>query len=330
MGSIYDVAKTAGVSTATVSRVINKKANVSPRTRAKVLKAIETLNYTPSSLVRAFITKKNHSVGLIIPDITNPFYPPLIKGIIDFLKTQNYRLTICNTDGDLELEIEYLTMLLRQEVDGMIIYGHDIRSKWLSVVQKTKRPIVYMGTKVDDPSVETIETDEFFGAYEAVTYLIERGHKRIGYFGGWNYLLANVHRFEAYKQALKDSGLPLDLTLVRSGDFSFESGRVFTISLFQKPPFPTAIFSCSDLVAAGALQAAHEMGIKVPDELAIVGYDDIPLAVVTHPPLTTVAQPKYELGRLAAECVIDYIRNPDSYKKKELRLPTRLIKRQSA
>jgi DNA-binding LacI/PurR family transcriptional regulator len=320
MNTIRDVARLAGVSAITVSRVINKKGYVSLRTRERVEKAIRTLDYHPNVLARSFVTGESRMIALIIPDITNQFYATVARGVQDAAKDKGYHLLLCNTDGNQEEELEYMRMARERRIDGLAITPPETSENeksdcYLQQLRGESFPIVMIGQRMDSPEIDTIKTDNRGGAHRAITHLIEQGHRRIALIGGPSFQGGVPERLRGYEQALNDHGLKADESLILEGNLQSDGGYRLTRRLLAMPERPTAIFALNDMMAIGVLRASHEAGVRVPEELSVIGYDDIPLASLVVPRLSTVAQPKYELGKIAGELLIDRIqkKGPESW-----------------
>jgi DNA-binding LacI/PurR family transcriptional regulator len=334
MSTIRDVARLAGVSAITVSRVINKKGYVSLGTRDKVKRAIRALDYHPNVLARSFVTGESRMIALIIPDITNQFYATVARGVQDAAKDKGYHLLLCNTDGNQEEELEYMGMARERRIDGLAITPPETSEnkksdRYLQQLRGESFPIVMIGQRMDSPEIDIIKTDNQGGAHQAITYLIGQGHRRIAFIGGPLFQGGGPDRLRGYRQALKDHGLEADENLILEGNPQEDDGYRLARQLLAMPERPTAIFALNDMMAIGTLRASHEAGVKVPEELSVIGYDDIPLASLVVPRLSTVAQPKYELGKMAGDLLIDRIRKKGPEGWQSITLNTKLVIRDS-
>ena len=315
--TIKDIAKLSSVSTATVSKVINgKDSDISSVTREKVKKIIEEQNYSPNTVARSMITKKTKTIGLIIPDVRNPFFTDLTRGAEDVANERGYSIFSCNTDDDLNKEIRYINNLVEKQVDGIALAGAAVRNKELEEKLNIKVPIVSLDRNVYFKGiVGKIEVDGFSGAYDAVTYLIKLGHKKIMLLSGQLNTKPSIDRLEGYKEALFNNGIDFDDKLIivgrYSSDFGYESMKSMTIDKDV-----TAIFCANDLIAIGAMNALKEKGIRIPQDISIVGYDDIYISSLVTPPLTTVRQPSYEIGYMAIETLINILEGKNTLSNK--------------
>ncbi len=324
-----DVAQEAGVSVATVSRVINGSGSVSNKLERKVQRAIKKLHYHPSTIARSFKTQKSMSVGILIPVLDHPGYSRMTSIVEKKLMASGYHGIICSSEENESQENDYIEMLLRQRVDGMIINSAARHPKYLSELQENNIPIVLFDRGIQGVSCHQVYCDNSRGGYEGIQHLYELGHYRIGVIGGPKYPEVMKRRIEGTQQAKRDYQLDVDPNLLITVETqSFETGYSATRRLLQLNPRPTAIFTLMDVAAVGAMHAADEMGVKIPDELSVVGYDDLPIANYMLPPLTTIAQPFTEMGELAVSLLLDGIGNPE-LDPQEIILSTKLIVRKT-
>jgi DNA-binding LacI/PurR family transcriptional regulator len=306
-----DVAKLAGVSVATVSRVLNNKPNVSPELRSKVLEAVEELNYRRDRVARSLRAKTSLIIGLIISDIRNPFFTSVVRGVEDVAYDHGYTLLLCNSDEDPAKERLYIDIMLAERVAGVIISPVAEVDNYSSVLLHAGVPVVAMDRRMRDLEVDTVVVNNVEGVYQAIGYLIEQGHRRIGFIGGPMRTTTGRERQEGYQKALAEHGLELDQALIKIGDFKQDSGYQMACQLLEMDDPPTAIFTANNLMTLGALNAIHEKKLSIPQEVAIVGFDDMSWAQSLAPPLTAVAQPTYELGRTAADLLLRRIGDPN-------------------
>ena len=330
MASIRDVAKVAGVSVSTVSHVINQTRYVSEETQAKVLAAMEDLNYKPNRLASSLRRKdkRTNTLGLLIPDSTNPFFAEVLRGVEDASFDAGYNVFLCNSDDDPNKELYYIEVLLSKQIDGIILVSEGTHGDSLVLLANNQIPSVLVDREVSGTITDSVLVDNETGGYQATEYLIELGHTRIGCIPGPSLLTPSAARVQGYRKALSEHNLIQDDDLILMGDFRAQSGFEATKKLLNLDELPTAIFACNDLMAVGALHAADEAGLSVPGDISIVGFDDITLASFTKPPLTTIAQPSQEMGLLAAEMVIGRIENPNLPTRNEI-LSTSLVIRNS-
>ena len=331
--NIFDVAREAGVSIATVSRHINNSGYVSAENRVRIERAIRTLDFTPSISARSLNTRRSHVVGLVVSSIAHPYSAEVARGLQDVATAAGYVVSILSTDGVAEQQVAALRMLHGHRVDAVIATPPESQQSDRYLEQLARRGIVVVliGRHLPDPRVDTVTTDTGGGAAAAMEHLIGLGHRRIGFLGG---PAPRGSRFRVYRELLEQQGT-FDEALALPTDLTLEGGQRAMRALLGREPRPTAVFCIDDLVAIGALRAATEAGLRVPDELSIVGFDDDVYARLVEPPLTTVAQPSFEIGQLAAERALLRLRArtgdpaPDELAKEVIRLPCQLIVRRS-
>jgi len=328
MGTMRDVARRAGVAVSTVSHVINETRFVRQETRARVLAAIEELGYQRNSVARSLRRKKTHTIGLVIPDNANPFFAEVARGIEDVSYAHDYSVILCNSDRDLRKELSYVNILVEKQVDGIILVSAGVSTEHIVALQERQKPVVVVDREIPDVNVDSVLTDNWGGGYEAVCYLIDFGHRRIGCISGPSELAPSAERVGGYKAALSNNGLEWEDNLIVRGDFQSASGYHAIEVLLSLPEPPTAIFACNDLMAIGAMARAIELGYRIPEDLSVIGFDDIALASFANPRLTTVVQPKYQMGTLAAEILLQRIGNRSFATRREV-LSTELVVRNS-
>ena len=302
--TIIDIAREAGVSKSTVSRVLNGQNGVSEQARYQVLQAARRLGYTPNGLARGLSGRHTAMVGFVLSDISNPFFPELARGIEDVAREMGYTVLFANTDGRPDREHEAVRLLVERRVDGIVFASVTRETDCLRWLREVGIPFALAGRSTDDPDVDSVVVDNVAGGRMATEHLLGLGHSRVAFIGGPRNVSASVERFEGYRQAFRARNLEVDPRLVRWADFRQSGGYVAALELLQgtgEPP--TALFAANDQMAIGALDAALELGLEVPDQLALVGFDDIPVAGLRALQLTTVAQPKYEIGSLAMRMV---------------------------
>ena len=327
--TIYDVAREAGVSMATVSRVVNGNPNVKPMTRKKVLGAIERLGYRPNAVARGLASKKTTTVGVIIPDISSLFFSELARGIEDIATMYKYNIILCNSDQRLEKELQLINTLLEKQVDGLLFMGAEIKEDHLQALTSTQVPTVLAATRDADNKLPSVTIDHYQAAYDATEALIQRGHKRIGMITGpMSDPLGGLMRFEGYKQALKDAGISLDEALVAQGNLFYESGLSHTKEFLQLKEPPTAIFAANDEMAIGAIHAVQDSGLHVPNDVEVIGHDNIRLTEMVRPRLTSVVQPMYDIGAVAMRLLTKYMNN-EHVEEHVVLLPHRIEYRES-
>ncbi|HYF91592.1 MAG TPA: LacI family DNA-binding transcriptional regulator [Symbiobacteriaceae bacterium] len=305
--TIRDVAKTAGVGLGTVSRVLNNSGYVKPETRERVLQAADYLGFVPNMVARSLVRKTTSTIGLIIPDITNPFFPAVTRGVEDEASEAGFTVFLCNTDNDPGMEAQDVKKLRERQVDGMIFVGTTDRRELVEALLAEGIPVVVTDRQVADLDVDSVLVDNAAGARSACRHLIDLGHAQIAHAAGHRLTRTGQERFAGYTQALQEAGIPADEGLIAWGDFTVESGYRVAQVLLGRAPRPTAVFAANDMMAFGVLRAAQEAGIAVPEELSVVGFDDIQMAGLFRPGLTTVRQPAYEMGRLAMTLLLERI-----------------------
>lgn len=329
MKTLKDVAKAAGVSIATVSRVLNNHEYVSEQTRHKVLSAVEALDYRPSRLAVGLRTGRSRIIGLIISDIGNPYFTSVVRGIEDVAYASGYSMILCNSDEDPEKEELYINVFLDSAISGAIIACANEESVSGGKLLQADIPIVAMDRRMINFDVDTVVTNNIQGAYDAVVHLIEQGHQRIGFIGGPLYTTTGKERWEGYKKALMENDLEAFPELIKEGDFKQTSGYKAACQFLDEEDPPSAMFVANNLMTLGALNAIHEKGLRIPSDIAIVGFDDLPWAQSLDPPLTAIEQPVYELGRTAANLLLKRITDLER-PTVNISLDTKLIVRRSS
>ena len=305
--SIYDVAKEARVSVFTVSAVVNHKSHVGKKLRERVDAAIRKLNYRPNLLARSLAKQKTHTIGMIVPDIANPFFPMVVRGAEDAAQKRGYNLLLCNSDDTQEKEENALELLLSKRVDGILLTKAmcDMSPPLRQMIHEMKIPIVLVMRTFPKISKDAVITDDYRGAYEAVCHLARAGRKRIGLIGGPRKISNGKARWEGFHDALKANGLTYDPALVIEGDYRVESGyRAGNLLLSHRPD---GVYVANFLMTVGLLKAAEEMGLRCPEDFGLVSFDDYPWLGIFRPKLTTVELPKYQLGQEAIELLLDRI-----------------------
>jgi LacI family transcriptional regulator len=305
-----DVAQKAGVSIRTVSRAIHKQGEITEETRQKVLVAVEELGYRPSKVARALVTRRTETIGLILGDITNPYFPEFARGVMDTAETEGYNVFVCNSDGDLDKEIDALESLADHGVDGIIVfpaYENETNHRAFAV---TDAPLVVINRPFQHPKIGLILTRIEQGVKLAIDYLVGKGHTAIGMVAG-SAPLDQMQRAKGFRGALVSHGLQVVDEWIVPGPPVLEHGIKSTRHLLTEYPQITAIFCYNDLIAMGALQACREMGRRVPDDCAVIGFDNIRFASMTDPSLTTVHVDKYWLGQQAARLLFKMLDSPD-------------------
>lgn len=329
--TLNDIAESTGVSVSTVSRVLNKKAakyRISPETEALILRVAKELKYRPNQLARGLRLKKTNTIGLIAPDVSNPFFAYVIKRVQKVAHELGYSLVVCNTDETVELEREHVNLLYRKRVDGIIAMPVGQEYDHFEEMLDKGIPMVLLDRCFDEIAVNSVVVDNFSGSYEAVKHLIEAGHRRIAFVQGLPGTYTNTERLRGYRQALADHDIRIDETLIVGGDFRQENGFIETKLLMNREDRPTAIFATSDLITLGALQTISEEGLSVPEDVSLLTFDDFDFAPFLRCPLTAVRQPKETMGEMAVKLLVDDLRSGTQSTKRIVLKPT-LVRRSS-
>ena len=327
--TIADVARRAGVSKTTVSHVLSRKRPVAEGTRRRVERAVAKLGYRPDGLARGLRTRRSHTVALILPDITNPFYPVLARGLEDSLAGAGYRTFVCNTDAHQANELEFVFDVFHRRVDGIVLVSYFLTADRLRGVLDTGMPLVSIGGEViDDPRVDVVRADDERGAFDATAHLVARGHRVIAMIEGAEG--SGLPRTLGYRRALEAGGIPFDPARTAHGGWTRSGGAKAMQELLLVDPVPTAVFCGNDLMAIGAMDAARDAGLVIGRDLALVGYDDIEAAALVHPALTTMLNPAYETGRVAGELLVERMSGTYQGPRRTVILPCRLIERESS
>jgi LacI family transcriptional regulator len=330
--TLNDIARKAGVSVSTVSRVLNRKSQknrISPATAKLVLEAAKELDYRPNQLARGLRLKKTHTIGLVVPDISNPFFAHVTRMIQKNAYEYGYSMIVCNTDEDINTEIEQIYLLRGKGVDGYIIMPVGVENDHIVELIEFDKPLVLLDRCFDKLETNSVIVDNYTGSYNATKYLIDKGHTRIAIIQGLINTSTNSDRVMGYKKALKDHGIAVDKKLIVGNDFRKENGYIETKLLLASPNPPTAIFTMSDLITLGALQAIKESDFKIPDNVSVISYDDIDFAPFFESPLTAVRQPKETMGKVAVKLLIEDIKLKGKSTKQKIVLKPELVIRES-
>lgn len=330
MVNLKDVSIKAGVSTATVSRHINNKGFISKELKQRINKAIKELDYYPNMVAKSLSKGYTKVIGIIIPDITNPFFPELVRGVFDFLIKKNYHLHLCNSDNDPKKEELFLRDFKAMWLDGIIIAPSDSENRDIGIFNEITCPKVIVDREVLGLDADLVIINNEKGAYDAVSYLIQQGHKRIVCLSGLKYTLTAQKRYEGWRKAMIENGF-LTEGLEFWGKFDINSGYQMMNEALKKLNFIDAVFASNDLIALGAIHAIKEKKIKIPEEISIMGFDDIYVDQFLTPALTTFKQPTYEIGVKSAELLLERIakRNKKNITKKRIIIEGNLVIRDS-
>jgi DNA-binding LacI/PurR family transcriptional regulator len=305
-----DVASRAGVSIATVSRVVNSLPNVRPKLRRKVLRAVQDLNYQPSRAAQRLRAKRSRVIGLVISDIQNPFFTTVVRGIEDAAYERGYSLVLCDSDENPEKERLYVDVMRAEGVAGVILASTSEASQHIRNLLAHNIPVVAIDRRIKDRRVDSVLVANAKGAFMAVQHLLDLGHRRIGMVS-MRSIPTGRERQVGYLRAFRECGVRASRRLIRMGAPKPEGGYGLARELLRLEPRPTALFVDNNMMMLGALQAIRESGLSVPEELSVVGFDDMPWATLLNPPLTVVAQPTQELGRKAVEHLLERLDGPD-------------------
>ncbi|MFS0727729.1 catabolite control protein A [Paenibacillus sp. 1P07SE] len=327
--TIYDVAREAGVSMATVSRVVNNNPNVKPQTRKKVFEAIERLGYRPNAVARGLASKKTTTVGVVIPDISNAIFAEVARGIEDIANMYHYNIILCNADKKKEKEIRVINTLLEKQVDGLLFMGGAVTEEHIIAFKSSNVPIVLCATTDEQATIPSVDIDHETAAFDAVNALIAQGHKNIAMISGTLQDPANGYaRFQGYKRALEQAGLAYDEALVRVGNYRYESGIEAMKYFLDMETRPTAVFAATDEMAIGAIHCIQDYGLKVPQDISVISVDNSRMASMVRPQLTTVAQPMYDIGAVSMRLLTKLMKK-ESVEDPRVILQHELISRQS-
>src|SRR6266508_1371648 len=335
--TMRDVARAANVSQSTVSRILNPSSTksevpISEETKEKVLAVVKELGYQPNQYARSLRGQKNHVIAMLIGDIGNPFYHPMVRAVQDVASQYHYSVMVANSDHLREKEMLFCESLLRRPVDGAIIVPwHMTDDDLRNLIDRTGMAVSVLGSHMQLPGVDIVYADDTKASYDVVQWLIEqRGHQRIAMICANQEFHVIKRRQGAFRQAMADAGLTVPSEYVVEGDWSFESGRQAIATLLALHEPPTAVFAANDSIAIGALDAAEKMNYRVPEDIAIIGFDDIPAASWVRPQLTTVAQYPDQMGTLLANALFDRIQNKYNGHGRCFEVPCHFFERASA
>ncbi|MFN8491340.1 MAG: LacI family DNA-binding transcriptional regulator [Caldilineaceae bacterium] len=329
MTTIREVAKRAGVAPITVSRVLNKSGYFSQEIKDRVEAAVAELHYVPNMLARSLRSNRTQTLGLVLSDITNPFWTTVARGVEDAASQQGFNVILCNTDEKESKQAEYLAVLLRKRVDGILLVPARSTPESVKTIQKQGVQVVVMDRRVPGAEVDVVRGSSTQGAFELVDYLLKLGHRRIAILTGPENVSTAQERVNGCKQAFKAAKAPEANMTVIAGEFTIESGYALAQQAVALTPRPTALFAANNFIAIGTLKALHDLGLRVPEDVSVVSFDDLPVSLVVDPFLTVAAQPAYQMGQRATELLLQRIFSPAATPGQEVVLPTQLIVRQS-
>jgi LacI family transcriptional regulator len=329
MATIREVAKLAGVAPITVSRVLNKSGYTSEEVRQRVEKAVVQLNYVPNVLARSLRSKRTRMLALVLTDISNPFWTTVARGVEDAAREGGYNVIFCNTDESASKQNRYLETLIQKQVDGILLVPARSDESPIEFLRKQKAQVVLLDRRLPYIYADVVRCDSKGGAFQLVQLLIRLGHRRIAILSGPSGVSSADDRVAGYQSALQETGLKPEDQLIIHGDFSLESGYQMTRNLLAMSSRPTALFASNNFIAIGALKALHDAGISVPEDMSVVGFDDLPAAIVVDPFLTVAVQPAYEMGNLATRRLLQRLDGQISDGIQEIVLPVSIIERKS-
>jgi len=326
--TLHELAKAAGCSVSTVSRALNNSAHsVNEATRQRILALANELGYRPNMTARGLKMDRTFTIGLVVYNIASPFTPVLIRGIQEYLRQRDYFSIIISTDWDSDLESEAFHQLLSRSIDG-VIFVETWRDESNKTLDLANKPYAYVYRLFDGEYPNSVIVDDVHGASLAVEHLAKLGHRRIAFINGPHGWAASKERLAGYQNVLTQYEIPSDPSLIEEGTWEVQSGYQAAKKFLEMTERPTAIFAANDLMALGAIYAIQDAGLKVPKDIAVVGYDDREIASISNPTITTVCPPSYEMGQLAAQLILDRLENQDEIKD-PIRVQSRLIVRES-
>lgn len=329
MTTVNDVARIAGVSPITVSRVINNTGYISQATREKVEKAIKELGYVPNSLARGLRSKRTNTLALIVTDITNPYFTVMARGVEDAAGASDYTVIYCNTDESVAKEEKYANILAQRQVDGVLLVPAGGNANTVKFLQANGIAVVVLDRRIPGVETDFVCSDSKTGADRLVKLLLELKHKRIAMITGPKNISTSFERVSGYEQAMAEAGL-LKNELVYYGGFNQHSGYELTKQAMLQASAPTAILGANNFIMIGIIKALTDLGLSVPDDVSVVGFDDLPESMLVRPFLTVAAQPAYKMGEMAADLLLKRISSQLSEDCQEVILPTEIIKRESS
>ncbi len=327
--TIRDVAKQAGVAPVTVSRVINNSGVVSPKTRQSVETAIEDLGYIPNMLGPSLRSQQTMTLAFVVTDITNPFWTTVTRGIVDIAQTSGYSTILCNTDESEEKQAQYIQMLLRRRIDGILLVPASTSPDPIRLIQKQGIPVIVLDRQVSGVDVDIVRADSEKGAYQLTKHLLSQGHKQIIMLAGPRSVSTALDRVNGFRRAFNEFGLELNDDQILWGSFTQESGYEMAKISLEGTPKPTALFAGNNFLAVGAQRALREMNYRIPEDIVMVAVDEIPPAFTIEPVLTVAKQPAREMGKQAAALLLERIKGEGDSSCTQIVLPTELIIRNS-
>ncbi len=326
--TIYDVAREANVSMATVSRVVNGNPNVKPTTRKKVLATIERLGYRPNAVARGLASKKTTTVGAIIPDISNIFFSELARGIEDIATMYKYNIILSNSDSNKEKELQLINTMLEKQVDGILFMGGNITEEHIQQFKSASVPVVLAATYDSTDVIPSVNIDYELAAYEATKELIASNNEQPALVASTAETMVNNLKYEGYLRALKEANIEVDEAFIIKGEYSYNGGLLAVDKMLELDKLPSSVFVTFDEIAIGVIHGFQDHGYKIPEDVQVFGFDNTKLAKMVRPTLSTVVQPMYDIGAVAMRLLTKHM-NKEEVTDKNVVLPHRLEKRNS-
>jgi LacI family transcriptional regulator len=329
MSTIKDIAKRAGVSTATVSYVLNGNRYVSDDLKERVLTVVAELDYRPNAVAQSLRQKKTRTIGLLVPDNSNPFFAEVAKGVEDAGFESGVSVILCNSDGSFNRELRYLQLLRDKQVDGIILMPTTPRTDHIASIVERTIPVVIFYRQVPDLNIDSLVVDNFGGGYLATRHLVELGHTQIACVAPASIKSPSSLRVIGFRKAMEDAGLPVDESLIFRGDNRFAGGRDGATHLIASGKPFTAVFAGNDVMAIGTIRTLQQHGMKVPEDVSVVGFDGIALGDYISPSLTTIVQPRFDAGQTSFRLLLERIDGGNAEPRREIVLKTELVVRES-
>ncbi|SHN04773.1 catabolite control protein A [Gracilibacillus kekensis] len=326
--TIYDVAREANVSMATVSRVVNGNPNVKPATRKKVLNTIERLGYRPNAVARGLASKKTTTVGVIIPDISSIFFSELARGIDDIATMYKYNIILSNSDQNKDKELRLINTMFEKQVDGLIYMGATISEDHVQQLKTSPVPVALAASIDSSETIPAVNIDYEQAAYEATSFLIENGTKHPIYVTGEEDSVVNTKKYDGYVKAIKEHNKEVNEDYIISAEFSHQSGVEAAEQILKIKNYPKAVFAATDEMAVGIIHGLQDNGVKVPEDVEVFGFDNTRLATMVRPTLSTVVQPMYDIGAVAMRLLTKFM-NKETVEEQNVVLPHQIVKRNS-
>lgn len=327
--TIREVAKRAGVAPITVSRTINNSGYVGRQTRERVEAAIAELGYVPNTLARSLRSRRTNTLALVLTDITNPFWTTVSRGVEDAASSAGYNVILCNTDESEAKQEEYLRVLLEKQVDGVLLVPATSTAQPIRFIQNQNTPVVVLDRRIPHQRVDVVRTDSEGGACRLVQLLLSLGHRRIAVLSGPQSVSTAEDRIAGYRRAMREADMGPGSHIIVHDDYTQQGGYRMAERVMRMTPRPTALFAGNNFIALGALKALRDGGLRVPEDVAVVGFDDLPQTFFIEPFLTVITQPAYEMGRRATQLLLARLSTDPPDEHQEIVLPTELIVRRS-